>query len=244
MEAVETFGELKALDAAGDPRRSSWWAQGSPDYVADLRLRAEHVPALVSLARRWEDQDWSAGDAAWAPVHAWRALGQLGAAEAVAPLLEMLGPLDADHDDWFFEEFPHVVALIGPAAVPALGRYLADPGHREYARVAAADGLCEIARRHPEAREEAGRILREELERCERNPPTLNGFLVSYLADLGAGEASHAIQQAYVAGRVDESVCGPWSRVGWEIDVLDEPPPEPVPFIELLDDVEPNGPYV
>src|SRR5579864_7878643 len=48
-------------------------------------------------------------------VHAWRALGQLRAVEAVEPLLELFDRLE--DDDWVHEELPAVFGLIGPARI-------------------------------------------------------------------------------------------------------------------------------
>ncbi|MEO1068183.1 MAG: hypothetical protein AAFW95_03565 [Cyanobacteria bacterium J06638_6] len=93
---------LDSLLSYGDARGSS--STDWPNYVQELGLTAEHIPALIHMTQ--DDQLWSfffedpnapddetAGESAldpdvalWAPIHAWRALGQLQAAEAVQPL--------------------------------------------------------------------------------------------------------------------------------------------------------------
>ena len=76
------YGECKM--AGGGPAELAW-----PNYTNDLGLTPEHVPELIRLAC---DASLHAADgesfAVWAPTHAWRALGQLRALEAVVPLLE------------------------------------------------------------------------------------------------------------------------------------------------------------
>ncbi len=42
----------------------------------------------------------------WSPVHAWRALGQLKAVDALKPLLGLLTNRD---DDWISDDFPTLV---------------------------------------------------------------------------------------------------------------------------------------
>src|SRR5665648_763673 len=127
----------------GDPRSFSAWETGEVNYVTALELTPADVPELLAIARKWaEPMDWPDDEAyvaGYAPIHAWRGLAQFGAAEAVGPLLAMLDPLDDDGDDWFMEEFPHVFAWIGPAAVRALRDYMADSVHEVFARVCVAD---------------------------------------------------------------------------------------------------------
>src|SRR5205814_8754013 len=98
----------------GDPRESTDWPERDPDYVTRLGLKANHIPALIEIARQWGTKANSQNDdddvRVYAPVHAWRALGQLGTIEAVNPLLAMMDKLDEDGDDWFLDEFPDVFA--------------------------------------------------------------------------------------------------------------------------------------
>src|ERR1700736_2333947 len=82
------------------------------DYPETYALRSEHIPALIrmscDLTLHQRNQD---GPEIWAPVHAWRALAQLRAVEAVGPLLEFMRiPLE---DDAVSQEFPTVFGMIG-----------------------------------------------------------------------------------------------------------------------------------
>ena len=133
-----------AWTRSGDPRKTWQWRTGEVDYVAQLGLTAGDVPALLAIAREWaEPKDWPDDEnyvAGYAPIHAWRGLAQLRAPEALAPLLEMMDPLDKTGDDWCLDEFPHVFGWIGPSCLAALSDYLADAQHAMYPRVAAAEG--------------------------------------------------------------------------------------------------------
>src|SRR5437868_4322041 len=129
-------GAVGRLLTMGEPGGlgSAW-----PDYRS-LGLGPEDVPALVRMVR---DPALNGADSeskeVWAPLHAWRALGQLRAAEAVGPLLKQLDA--CANDDWCHEELPVVLGMIGPAALPALADYLAGPAHGVYHRWAVADAV-------------------------------------------------------------------------------------------------------
>src|SRR5918911_179978 len=80
---------------------------GWRDYRA-LGLGPEHVPDPVRMVgdSRLNGAD-SESSEVWAPLHAWRALGQLRAPEAVGPLLHQLD--ECAEDDWCHEEVPRVL---------------------------------------------------------------------------------------------------------------------------------------
>jgi hypothetical protein len=204
-----------------------------PDYVAELGLTQEHVPALIEIVRMWEDETEVPSDPAGsAPIHAWRALGQLRAVEAVEPLLNMQNQLDEEMDDWYFGEFQEVFGQIGPPAVPALAEYLANTLNREFPRVSAADGLLRVATRYPESRDEVVEALRRQIARCEEGVYDLNGFLVSHLTELKATEAAEPIERAFAAQVVEDDICGSWGSVRQKLGVpglglAPDTPPEP-----------------
>src|SRR5262249_2678963 len=104
------------------------------DY-ASLGIRTEHVPDLIRVVTDPELIEASSESIqVWAPVHAWRALGQFRAVEAVAPLLHLLRQEEEHDSDWGLEELPTVFSMIGPPALPSLIDYFADPGNGVYSR--------------------------------------------------------------------------------------------------------------
>jgi hypothetical protein len=226
-ELVRGDGEadtLRArLECLGDAHETLDWVTGEVDYVTQLGLTAADVPELISIARAFaEPGNWPEDESdmsGYAPIHAWRSLAQLGATEAIGPLLEMMDPLSEVHDDWYLEEFPHVFALIGPTSMAAVREYLADDRHKTYARCAAASGLRELAKRHGHLRSDVVKVLGGILERFEKEDLDLNGLIVADLLDLKAAEAAEVIERAHAADRVDLTVCGNWEDVRKELGV-------------------------
>ncbi len=213
---------LDRLFRAGNARETLSWHEGQVDYPAELGLTAEHVPHLIAIAQSWTDDDgWSDDEedlARWAPVHAWRTLGQLRAAQAVAPLLDMLNPLAERSDDWGSDEFPHVFGLIGEDAFAALNRFLRDSANAVYARICATHALERIAALHPDMRARCVATLHEVLEGYEDQDPSLNTFLVIYLMELGATESAELIEHAYADNRI-ETFLITWDEVRRQLGV-------------------------
>jgi hypothetical protein len=137
----------------GDARTLILW----PGYL-ELGFEPEHIPELIRMAT---DPRLNGADSdsleVWAPIHAWRALGQLHAEAASVPLLSLFDELDAN--EWILEEMPDVYGQIGPAAIPALTGYLAQASHLPFSYVAASACLKEIGRQQPAARAECVSLI-------------------------------------------------------------------------------------
>ena len=182
-------------------------------YVEELGLTVDHVPDLIRMAIDPElNQAVSDSLEIWAPVHAWRSLGQLRAEAAIEPLLELTHSADME-DDWLFTEIPNALGQIGAAALPALAAQLANRVYHRRVRGLASEAIEKIGELHPEARSTCVEILTQELNRFKLNHPTLSGFLVAALLDLKAVESASNIEQAYAADRVDSSICGDWNEI-------------------------------
>ncbi len=182
-----------------------------PDY-REMGIGPAQIPELIQMATD-EELNVAAAESpeVWAPLHAWRALGQLRAVEAVEPLLELFDRLE--DDDWVHEELPVVFGLIGPTALPALAAYLADLWHTDSSRISAIASIEQMGKQWPDARGEALAILEERLERFEENETDVNAFLVEALVELGAKEAAPLIERAFAEGYVDPMVMGDWEDV-------------------------------
>lgn len=204
-------------------------AQDWPDYVQALELTTEHIPELIQMAedeRLWryffdeanidssltEYEKWNPEVAFWAPIHAWRALGQLRAAAAVKPLAYVLERWDAD---WSWEELPEVFGLIGAEAIQPLDELLEqETKDLEYnSKITLASGLTKIAENFPEERDRCVEVFTRHLSHYEHQHFSLNAALVLGLYDLKALEAVPVIEAAYAAGKVDEMFVGSWPRV-------------------------------
>ena len=213
---------MDQLLTLGEPRDRGTWR----DY-RHLGLGPEHIPDLIRMATNPAlNKADSESPTVWAPLHAWRALGQIRAVEAVTPLLNLLRRQDEDDyvDDWALDELPTVFGMIGQPAVPLLAAFLADDAHGTYARGAVSDGLRDIAKAHPETQDACVASISAVLERARANDATLNGFLLSNLLDLEAVKAAPVIERAFAANAVDETIAGDWEDVQWELGLTDTPP--------------------
>jgi hypothetical protein len=195
----------------GKPDGGDW-----PDYLA-LGMSREQVPELIRMATD-EALNEAPGDSVevWAPLHAWRSLGQLRAEAAIEPLFALLRRLE-EGDDWVSDELPEVYGMIGPAAIPALTRYLSEPAHGVWARISAVSAVGKIGEAHPDAREQTVAALTAQLELAEAQDDGLNGFLVSRLLDLDAVESLDTIREAFRKGAVDPMIVGDFQDVEIEM---------------------------
>jgi hypothetical protein len=225
---------VSKLLTLGDCQRAGDW----PDYPA-LGIGPEQVPDLI---RMMQDEELNQADSqsleVWAPVHAWRALGQLRAEAAIEPLIGLLEQIDEDYEQWIGEEIPDILGMIGPAAVPKLAECLTMPHEGMWAQTTASFALTEITKRYPEARDDCVSALTRGLENYAAHDPALNGFLVSNLVDLEAVEAASLMEQAFAANQVDIAIMGDWEDVQIRLGLLAERQ-TPVPQYVQLPGLEP-----
>ena len=218
-----------------EPRR-----HGTKVKYSALGLGREHVPELIRMATDEALHSGPAGSGLyWAPVHAWWALAELRAEEAIGPLLGLLRRVDDEQDDWVGEDIPRVLAEIGAASLPPVTEYLTDSAHGEWARVAAIRTIELIGKRHPVTRGQCIARLSAQLQQFAVQSETLNAFLISALVDLGATEAASVMEEAFASGRVDEMVQGDWEDVQIDLGlkVSRERPRKPNPLTELGDKI-------
>jgi HEAT repeat protein len=220
---------------------------GRPDdpwlNYATLGISVADIPELIRLVEDHElrimeppddfpeDEDlpeW------YAQIHAWRALGQLKAEEAIPAILGILHQVDDEDDDWIGEDAEDVFALIGPATIAPITEYLKDEANGLYARVGAAKSLHAIGKAHPNKRDECVRILASVLENYKENDEGLNGFIIYDLVRLNAVEYIDLIEEAFKSESVDEMIMGDFEDVQIELGLIKERITEPArfPFFE------------
>ncbi|MDR9404361.1 MAG: DUF1186 domain-containing protein [Halothece sp. Uz-M2-17] len=196
----------------GDCRNQTDWL----NYVEELQLEAKHIPELIKMAT---DETLNYADPesqeVWSPLHAWRALGQLKASEALKPLLEMLDR--EPDDDWLREDLPTLCGHFGKESLPVLEKFLADASYDVHTRNLITEGLVIVVQQYPETRESVVATLVGELEKFRENDDGLNGFLVCALVDLQATEAIKTIRRAFQADRVDTRIMGDCEDVEVEL---------------------------
>lgn len=181
-----------------------------PDYLA-LGLTEAHIPELI---RMMTDEFLlleasSESEEVWAPLHAWRALGQLGATQAIKPMIAQFDLIDNGEDEWMGTEFPHVFAMIGPESISPLWDCLrGDEQYSVSSKICVAESLGEIGKAHPDSRDRCVALMTEQLRKYSANDPGLNGFLIYNLARLKASESLKVIRTAYEKECVDYAVLG------------------------------------
>lgn len=203
VSKVLAYGVIKPRK---QPNPEQW-----PDYRGELGLTEEHVPELIRLALDRECQKVpSQWVEVYGQVHGWRALGQLQAAAAAEPLLNLLGD---EGDDWVTDELPYVYGMIGAIAIPALAGYLAKSSKQDWGRMTTISCLRAIAEAHPDAQANCIAALVGQLQDARRNGPEINGLLIAELVELKAVEAAPAIERAYGTDNVDELMAGTWASI-------------------------------
>ncbi|MCL5962263.1 MAG: tetratricopeptide repeat protein, partial [Chloroflexi bacterium] len=181
-----------------------------PDRALLDRIRAYGQGAVRPLIEMAVDEDLHNADSkspeVWAPLHAIQLLGELGASEAIEPLLPLFDRVD---DDYLAQTLPEAFGGIGAPAVGPLRALLFDRSKDIFARARAAEGLSKIGQLHHETRSDVVNALVARLDPVESQSPKdeiLNGFVIAELLHMKAVEAATAIRQAFAEDRVDTSI--------------------------------------
>jgi len=230
---TEPVSNLLKLGRPEEPWRDYLALGITPDDIPELiRLVEDHEMRImeppVDLPDDEDLPEW------YAQIHAWRALGQLKAEEAIPAILGILHQVDDEDDDWIGEDANEVFALIGPVAIDPIAEYLRDDTNGLYARVEAAKSLHAIGKTYPETREECASILASVLEKYKENDEGLNGFIIYDLVRLRAVEHIALIEKAFKTGNVDEMIMGDFEDVQVELGLLEKRITQParLPFFE------------
>lgn len=202
---------LIALDKPENQKVENW-----PDYVKQLGLKEKDIEDLVAIATHEALTD--DGDTWFAPVHAWRALGQMRAKAAIEPLISTFN-WDMD---WAWEELLDVYTLIGADALPALAKALkpTQAGGGE-SSISLAESMSRIGKLSEAARTEAIALLVEILGDRQTYDRKANGGIVFALLELKAVEAEKVLEEAHAGDRVDTSHCGSWAAVQVSLGLRD-----------------------
>jgi hypothetical protein len=196
-------------------------------YTETFGIGPEHIPELIRMAT---DDYLSSDDANYfefaAPVHALNALEELHAEAAIEPLLVLYDKAAQKHNEWMLETLVDVYTTIGPVVLPSFEQFLADLSHEELARGYVAEIVSRISERYPETRTECIALISRRLENFAVNELDFNTSLISSLLGMQAVEAVPLMQEVYASGRVDESWCGTWDQVQYELGLKERPAKE------------------
>ncbi len=207
-DAIKKLATLGKPDAWQD--RAAW-----PDY----RVLGISADAIDDLIRMVEDPVLNLlpfeETAVWAPHHAARALGQLGAVEVAPRLLRFITAYP--DDDYLHEEMRHIMAALGPVVIPAIVSFVANETIEPFDRFYGVDCLAQIGKEYPEAKAQCVSALENHLARYTDNDQALNASLISSLIDLKATETIDTIRAAYAGDAVDIEIGGDLEDVEIEL---------------------------
>ena len=176
----------------------------------EMGITTEHIPELTELIL--DEKYYLSEDLGYPQFFAYQALGQLKTESAIDALVAGTRRWgDSDWFEWFTEAMPKIFSQIGCSTIPSVVKLLQDATASVENRTRALTYLEEIGINNLECRDQCIAVLTEELWKFNSNDPTLNGFMVAGLvSDLKAVDAAPAIEAAYAADRVDESIVGDW----------------------------------
>jgi len=210
-KAMKQTDKIRALLELGEPDRSGSW----PDYL-QYGFDETDVPDLLNLILdESPDQDDNNSSEVWAPLHAWRTLGQLGSSAAITTLITLFNRLH--DDDWALDELPKVMGMLGKPAIAPLVDFFHDTRQQEFARILAMDGLAEITKRQPDRRSQIIQAYQDYMQKPDELVFTLNGLLIAHLLDLNAKEAIADIRQFFAQDCVDITCAGDLEEVEIEL---------------------------
>lgn len=229
----DTYPEpVSNLIALGETDWDEW------DDYSKFGFTKEHIPELIRLGtdRFLLSANEEVGDdEMWAPMHAWRALVQLQAADAIAALTQILDwSFDTD-SDLITEGFTDVLEKFGTSAIEPLAAFINERGHSVSGYTSASEVMGRIGIQHPEQRDRVVQIITSALDaRFEHNDEDVNSFWIVDLLDLKAVESYPVIKKAFDAKKVNLRVAGDLEDVEIEFGMRKEretpPPNKPLPF--------------
>lgn len=209
------------------------------EWVNYLKLgfAADDIPELIELLALEELRERLQPELVheFAPIHAWRILGQLRHANAVAPLIKLL-PSFSGHD-WALSELPQVFGMIGLPAIKPLTNCLLDLNQAEIARELAMESLIDIAYTSRQSREEIYAIFKALIRLANQQSRRFNSLMVINLVELQSDEFAQDIRNLYRRNLVDTSLAGNIDEVKQELDFFIEP--EYSVHIDTLTDLPP-----
>ncbi len=181
--------------------------QPAPGVLERIKALGDAVvPPLIGMAldEQLYEADSESPDV-WAPGHALRLLGELGAAEAVGPLLGLF----ARDEDWLIAALPECLGQLGEPALRPVYALLAERTQQVSTRYLCSTALVRMAQRHPHLRADVVAMLAVRLAPGECQSPddeTVNGHIIADLLDLHPVEALPAIQRAFHEDHVDQRI--------------------------------------
>lgn len=204
-EALAVYhGPMAALLTLGEPK---FGGIDAIDYRAAHGIEVAHRPLLERMLGDDVFNHLNAGHpATFAPVHAWRALGQLRDPQSLPMLFGTL--LQPDVGDWDYEELPAIIGRFGAAALPTalaehLRRYVEPESEADV--LALQRILALIVEQDATTREVVIERLRWVVVDRQAETATQRAAAIEHLSELRVVECLPLIEQAYADAVVDTS---------------------------------------
>jgi hypothetical protein len=179
------------------------WRADEQTIAARAQKASNWQPFAPDLERMVLDEGllagWPTDPPAWAPLHALRLLGYLGAHSSAGRLLALMDR----EEDWLSDLLPSVWANMGRLAAEPLWDYLQDRQHSPERRGNVLIGLLKLVEKHPQLQPEVVHGLIRLLEDAPAKDGEASAYLAHVLGELQATEALPALRRAYKAEKVD-----------------------------------------
>ena len=179
------------------------------EQLARSITKAEHA-AIGPLLAVATDTDLLHQEApeCFAPIHALRLLGELGAVEIIEPLLRQF-PVSLEYDEeelpqMWVQEVAQIIGHLGAPAIEPLWRIADDEGWNIAARSGALTALGYVTAMAPETHDAIIAGIRERIERSDDQ--LLASHLAIALANLGASDLYPELMAMYRAGKLDQEI--------------------------------------
>jgi len=185
-----------------------WRSKKFFDY-ANMGINENHVQELLVMLDDDKLHKSNRKDG-WAPVHAWMALARMKSMEVVEPLLHIIQKYV--DNDLYQEMIPNAFVVIGPDTLPYLESFIKDREISMWARMTGIEAIEKIGMEHLDSKKRCINILNNELASFHDYEPGIVTFLASSLVELGAMEAIANLRFAFMNGRIDPSMIGPYDE--------------------------------
>ena len=179
------------------------------EQLARSITKAEHaaISPLLTLATDTDLLHQEAPEC-FAPIHALRLLGELGAIEIIEPLLRQF-PVSLEYDEeelpqMWVQEVAQIIGHLGAPAIEPLWRIADDEGWNIAARSGALTALGYVTAMAPETHDAIIAGIRERIERSDDK--LLASHLAIALANLGASDLYPELMAMYRAGKLDQEI--------------------------------------
>ncbi|WP_130733224.1 hypothetical protein [Flavobacterium sp. J27] len=172
-----TIELVKKLEEIGETSFDRRW----PNYVKRLNLKKKDSKILIEIISSSNLSLITDGalKEQFAPMHAWRALGQLQAKDTIKTLLAALIDLKNEEAFWFRIELPKVMKLIGNESIKPLTVFLKNNKNRWDDKLIVVKGLIEIAIQYPESKNSIETIINALLKKYKSNDFSFNACLLN-----------------------------------------------------------------